>query len=76
MKLLTRTGYLIKEEGMTYIADTDASDHAMSPLQSAACTYRIALGPQGKRMKSADETMSYVIVTLDQISHFIYFTNK
>ena len=31
---------------------------------------------QGKRMKSEDETMSYVIVTLDQISHFIYFTNK
>ena len=46
MKLLTRTGFLIEEEGMTYMADTDASDHAMTPLQSAACTYRIALGPR------------------------------
>ena len=31
---------------MTYMADTDESDHAMTPLQSAACTYRIALGPR------------------------------
>ena len=30
------------EEGMIYMAETDESDHAMSPLQSAACTYRIA----------------------------------
>ena len=46
MKLLIRTGYVIKEEGMTYMAETDESDNAMSPLQSAACTYRIALGPR------------------------------
>ncbi len=46
MKLLTRTGYLIEEEGMAYMAETDESDNAMSPLQSAACTYRIALGPR------------------------------
>ena len=46
MKLLTRTGYLIEAEGMTYVAETDASDNAMSPLQSAACTYRIAFGPR------------------------------
>ncbi len=46
MKLLTRTGYLIEEEGLTYMAETDESDNAMSPLQSAACTYRIALGPR------------------------------
>ena len=31
---------------MTYVAETDESDNAMSPLQSAACTYRIALGPR------------------------------
>ena len=30
---------------MTYLADTDA-DHALTPLQAASCTYRIALGPR------------------------------
>ncbi len=43
MKLLTRTGYLVEDQGMTYMAENDA-DSAMTPLQSAACTYRIALG--------------------------------
>ena len=28
-----------------YMAETD-TDSAMTPLQSAACTYRIALGPR------------------------------
>ena len=28
---------------MTYLADTDA-DHALTPLQAASCTYRIAPG--------------------------------
>ena len=46
MKLLTRLGYLIEEQGMSYMAETDDRDNAMSPLQSAACTYRIALGPR------------------------------
>ncbi|MCP5010153.1 MAG: IS91 family transposase, partial [Aestuariibacter sp.] len=45
MKLLTRRGYLIEEQGMTYMAEVDM-DSALSPLQSAACTYRIALGPR------------------------------
>ena len=45
MKLLTRLGYLIEEEGLTYMAETD-TDSVMTPLQSAACTYRIALGPR------------------------------
>ncbi len=31
---------------MTYVAETDESDNPMSPLQSAACTYRIAFGPR------------------------------
>ncbi len=30
---------------MAYLAETD-SDLALAPLQSAACTYRIALGPR------------------------------
>jgi Putative transposase len=44
VKLLTRTGYLIEEQDMTYLAQAD-SDRALTPLQAAACTYRIALGP-------------------------------
>jgi hypothetical protein len=45
MKLLTRKGYLVEEQGITYMAENDA-DSAMTPLHSAACTYRIALGPR------------------------------
>src|SRR3954453_3072346 len=41
VKLLTRTGYLIEEQGMTYLAQAE-SDRALTPLQAAACTYRIA----------------------------------
>ena len=50
MKLLTRRGVLIEEQGSTYLADSDAeSDDAqmLRPLQAAACTYRIAFGPRG-----------------------------
>lgn len=48
MKLLTRRGVLVEEQGETYMADHDAdSDEArtLRPLQAAACTYRIAFGP-------------------------------
>jgi hypothetical protein len=45
MKWLTRRGYLIEKHAMIYMAETD-TDTAMAPLQSAACTYRIALGPR------------------------------
>jgi hypothetical protein len=45
MKLLTRRGYLIEEQGMVYLAETNSST-AMTPLQSAACTYHIAFGPR------------------------------
>ena len=48
MKLLTRKGVLVQEQGQTYMADDDAdSDEArvLRPLQAAACTYRIAFGP-------------------------------
>lgn len=47
MKLLTRRGVLVEEQGQTYLADNDAdSDDArtLRPLQAAACTYRIANG--------------------------------
>ncbi len=51
MKLLTRRGVLVEEEGSTYMADNDNdndSDEArtLRPLQAAACTYRIAFGPR------------------------------
>ena len=45
MKLLTRLGTLVEEQGMTYMADMDA-DNALASLQTASCTYRIALGPR------------------------------
>jgi len=43
MKALTRHDALIEEEGMSYLAEME-TDAALAPLQSAACTYRIALG--------------------------------
>ena len=49
MKLLTRKGVLVKEQGQTYMVDDDSdSDEArtLRPLQAAACTYRIAFGPR------------------------------
>ncbi|MBC7732585.1 MAG: transposase [Bacteriovorax sp.] len=49
MRLLTRRGVLVEEEGSTYVADNDGdSDEArvLRPLQAAACSYRIAFGPR------------------------------
>ena len=45
MKFLTRKGFLIDEQGMSYLADTDP-DLALGPLRAAACTYSIALRPR------------------------------
>ena len=42
---MIRLGYLVEEEGMTYLADIDP-DNLLTPLQAASCTYRIALGPR------------------------------
>ena len=53
MKLLTRKGFLIEEQGMSYLADTDP-DTALGPLQAAACTYRIAFGPLLQRVFNID----------------------
>ena len=52
MRLLTRKGVLVEEQGQTYMADNDAdSDEArvLGPLQAAACTYRIAFGPRASQ---------------------------
>ena len=49
MKLLTRRGLPVKEQGSSYLADGDAeSDDArvLRPLHAAARTYRIAFGPR------------------------------
>jgi hypothetical protein len=46
LRFLTRTGYLIEEQGMTYLAEVDP-DSPLTPLQGAACTYRIALKAAG-----------------------------
>ena len=43
--MLTRQGYLVEEQGMTYMADIDA-DNPLRSLQAASCTYRIALAPR------------------------------
>jgi len=43
--MLTRSGHLIEEEGMSYLADLDP-DNPLTPLQAASCTYRIAMGPR------------------------------
>jgi hypothetical protein len=59
MRLLTRKGYLIEEQGMTYLAATSA-DTALAPLQAAACTYRIALGPRaGQKVLSLQTVPSH-----------------
>ncbi len=46
LKVLTRKGALIEDApDSLYLADTDG-DPALAPLQAAASTYRIALGPR------------------------------
>ena len=50
VSLLTRTGYLIAEQGVSYLTQAE-SDRALTPLHAAACTYRIAAQghTQGKK---------------------------
>ena len=61
MKLLTRWGVLIEEQGQTHMADNDSdSDEArvLRPLQAAACTYRVAFGPRaGQKVLTVQGTM-------------------
>ena len=46
MKALTRNGVLIEEEGMSYLLAEMETDATLALLQSAACTYWMALGRQ------------------------------
>ena len=61
MKLLTRRGVLVEEEGSSYLADGDADSEearTLRPLQAAACTYRIAFGPRaGQKVFTAQGAM-------------------
>lgn len=45
MKMLTRQGHLVEEQGMTYLAEIGA-DSPLRSLQAASTTYRIAFGPR------------------------------
>ena len=62
MKLLTRQGVLIEEEGSIYVADNDGdSDEARSlrPLQAAAwpCRPRLASGPAPRQAQTVHWTV-------------------
>ena len=47
LRLLTRLGHLVEEEGETYLAGSFIDpDDVMTPLQAAAANYRIAQGPR------------------------------
>ncbi|MBI4190673.1 MAG: transposase [Betaproteobacteria bacterium] len=49
LRLLTREGHLVEEEGVTYVADAHGivdADNVLAPLQAASCTWRIALAPR------------------------------
>lgn len=51
LRLLTREGHLIGEEGVTYVADAYGAidpENVLAPLQAAPCTYRIAFGPHAR----------------------------
>ena len=56
MRLLTRQDFLIEEQGRTYLAEADR-DSALTPLQAASCTYRIALGPRAGQMVLSLQSM-------------------
>ena len=62
MKLLTRRGVLVEEEGSSYLADGDAdSDEArtLRPLQAAAwpCRPRRASGPAPRQAQTVHRTV-------------------
>jgi len=50
LRLLTRRGYLIEDQGQTYL-EGEGEESALSNLQPAATSYRISLGPRrGKKV--------------------------
>ena len=70
LKLLTRLGHLIKEEGITYLARTDSIDpqDVLTPLQAASSTYRIAMGPRaGRKVLSLQHAPRRVVSVTQQL---------
>jgi hypothetical protein len=57
MRMLTRSGYLVEEEGMSYLADIEV-DNPLRSLQAAACTYRVAYGPRAGQKVLCLQTVS------------------
>ena len=52
LRVLTRLGHLVEEEGLTYVADAPGiidPENVLAPLQAASCTWRIAFGPRAGR---------------------------
>jgi hypothetical protein len=43
VRLLTRLGFFIEEQGITYLSEADKENSHLA-LQAASCTNRIALG--------------------------------
>jgi hypothetical protein len=56
LKPLTRRGYLIKEQGITALAEAEP-DNALTALPAASCTYRIALGPRAGQKVLSPQTV-------------------
>ena len=57
LKMLTRSGPIVEEEGMRYLVDIDP-DNPLTPLHAASCTYRIALGPRAGQKVLSLRTVS------------------
>jgi hypothetical protein len=52
MRLLTRRGTLVEDDGQSYVAESDTDGETagtLRPLQEGAVTYRIAFGPRAGR---------------------------
>jgi hypothetical protein len=49
MKCRAAEGFLTEEQGEFYMNETEPADPSLTPLQAAACTYRVALGPRAGR---------------------------
>jgi hypothetical protein len=52
LRVLTRQGHLVEEEGVTYVADAHGiidPENLLAPLQAASCTYRMAFGLRAGR---------------------------
>jgi len=67
MKFLTRQGFLTEEEGMLSRNAPYDLDLSLAPLQTADCTYRIALGPRvGQHGSKSSMTSQYKHVRMQK----------